>query len=573
MALTKKRVGLMVALIVVALSGLLAVQGVLMRAAWETKEQAFRRSVFSALDMAVRKLELGEAVSESARLMHPPAKPNWRGVEVIAVTQPSRRGETGRIGSVIGLCDTLPKPPLELKGDSLFYTVSTPQHIRIQSFTSETGDSQIVVDEFRKPGRYGIGVCDMTGRSLDRIYRFESDTALFVFRPAATPQSGQSITVMMPDREKEALVQRVLSQMLAVELKSIDQRIDSLGLDSAVASALQAQGIDLDYGYGVITGGNDSVALAVPASYRPELRASEFRTRLFPQDLLSRPADLALFFPARQAYLWKQMGPMLAAVSLFMAVIVFCFAYAVRVIMRQRQFAARMTDFINNMTHEFKTPIATVALVSEAISRSEVLADPERLSRFNRMIQDEMTRMRTQVDKILQMAVLEEGDYDLSLTDVDVHAAIAKAVENAALHVAGRGGSISCELNAEQTIVLADRLHIVNIIHNLLDNANKYSPDAPTITIMTRNVPSGIEVSVKDRGIGIAESDQKAVFDKYYRVTNGNVHDVKGFGLGLSYVKLMVTAHGGSIELQSAAGIGTEVRVFLPFEGPKESSR
>jgi len=573
MTLSNKRVRIIVAIIVAALAGLLFVQSVLIRTAWDAKEQAFRRSVFAALDLAVKKLEAGEAMSESIRMMRIPRAPAWAGVKVVTTSRADTAAICNQVAISDSLCDSIIGVPVRIEGDSLIYTVGSPQHVTISMFDPDSGVSHTVVDTFRSPGRYGFKIETRQGYPSGYMFRYETDTSSFIFRAGTTPRSNAVVSIVDPDREKQALVQRVLTQMLTVEMKPVGQRIDSVELDSTVSEAVKAQGIDLEYGYGIQLAKSDSLSLAVPDSFEPELLGSEFRTRLFPQDLLSHPADLVLYFPGRQAYLWKQMGPMLAAVGLFMMVIVFCFVYAIRVITRQRRFAARMTDFINNMTHEFKTPIATVALASEAISRAEVLADAERLSRFNRMIQDEMARMRTQVDKILQMAVLEEGDYDLNLTEVDVHATIAKAVENAALHVANRGGSIDYDLKAEQPVILADRVHLANIVHNLLDNANKYSADAPTITVATRNVPNGIEISVRDRGIGIAESDQKAVFDKYYRVTNGNVHDVKGFGLGLSYVKLMVSAHGGNIELESAPGAGTVVRLFLPFEGPKESSK
>jgi two-component system phosphate regulon sensor histidine kinase PhoR len=437
----------------------------------------------------------------------------------------------------------------------------------------DSGVSRTIIDTFRGPGRYAFKLDRAPEQSSAYVFKYETDTISFMFRASGSSRPDDPVSIVDARRTKKALVQRVLTQMLTVEMKPMEQRVDSAKLDSAVSSALKSQGIDLEYGFGVISPVTNAMTMAIPASAATDLHDSGFRTRLFPQDLLSRPADLVLYFPGRQAYLWWQMGPMLAAMVLFMMVIVFCFAYAIRVIARQRQFTTRMTDFINNMTHEFKTPIATVALASEAISRADVVAEPERLLRFNRMIQDETTRMRMQVDKILQMAVLEEGDYDLNLTEVDVHALLAKVVENAALHVTARGGGISTDLKAERSVVMADRVHLTNIVHNLLDNANKYSPDTPVISVATRNHGDGIEIAIRDHGIGIAISDQKAVFDKYFRVSNGNVHDVKGFGLGLSYVKLMVNAHGGSIALHSTPGAGTEVRVILPFDGPKETGK
>lgn len=569
MILSTKRVGLVVLVIVMALAGLLFVQGVLIRAAWDAKEQMFQRNVFAALDLAVKHLEAGEAMSESMRTMGLPHG-SWTGLKVVA-TSHTDSSLLPEEDSALGIfCDTLVAVPLQIVKDSLIYSVGSPQHVTISMFNPDSGVSRTIVDTFRGPGRYAYKLERTPDQTSAYVFKYETDTNSFMFRTTGSAHTEEMVSLIDARRPKRALIQRVLSQMLTAEMKPMAQRVDSAQLDSAVTSALKSQGIDLDCGFGIISPVNDSVTVAVPASAAHDLRSSDFRTRLFPQDLLSRPADLVLYFPERQAYLWWQMGPMLAAMALFMMVIVFCFAYAIRVIARQRQFTTRMTDFINNMTHEFKTPIATVALASEAISRADVVAEPERLSRFNRMIQDETTRMRTQVDKILQMAVLEEGDYELNLTEVDVHALLAKVVENASLHVIARGGDIRTDFSAERPVVIADRLHLTNIVQNLLDNANKYSPEAPDISVTTRNHAEGVEIAIRDRGIGIAASDQKAIFEKYFRVSNGNIHNVKGFGLGLSYVKLMVNAHGGTIHLESTPGEGTEVRIILPFEGPKE---
>jgi two-component system phosphate regulon sensor histidine kinase PhoR len=348
------------------------------------------------------------------------------------------------------------------------------------------------------------------------------------------------------------------------ELEPLQIRVDSLVLDSLIGRSLSENGINLAHAYGVTGYGADTLTIARPADFRAELAASPFRTSLFPHDIFAQPTDLVLYFPDHRTYLWGEIAPMLTASIVLTLIIIGCFAYTIRTIFAQRRFSGRLVDFINNMTHEFKTPISTVALAAEAIDRPEVVDNREKVLRFNEMIRTENRRMRTQVDKILQMAVLEEGDYDLEKEPVDLHEVIEQAAAGFALKVESRGGRMQTSLEASNATVYGDAVHLTNIIYNLLDNANKYTPESPRITVRTRNHANGIEIAVADNGIGIKTEDREYVFDKYFRVPSGNVHDVKGFGIGLSYVKMMVRAHGGSIRLDSEVGTGTTVTLSLP---------
>jgi two-component system phosphate regulon sensor histidine kinase PhoR len=274
---------------------------------------------------------------------------------------------------------------------------------------------------------------------------------------------------------------------------------------------------------------------------------------------------LLLFFPGRNLFILRQMAPSLAATALFVLIILGSFAYTVSTIYRQKRFHRLLNDFINNMTHEFKTPISTISIITDTLTLPNVIEEKEKVAHYNRIIQDEIGRMKGHVDKILQMAVLEEKDYELRLTDIDVHAVIADAAEKIRIRVEARGGVLRTELAAARHVVPCDAFHFSNIIFNLLDNAEKYSPERPVIDVTTYDARGGIAIAVRDEGIGIPENDQKNVFDRYYRVSTGNRHDVKGFGLGLSYVKLMVEAQGGTIGLKSSPGKGTTVTLHFPL--------
>jgi two-component system phosphate regulon sensor histidine kinase PhoR len=331
-----------------------------------------------------------------------------------------------------------------------------------------------------------------------------------------------------------------------------------------IAATLRQSGIDMDYAYGVLTGYHDSLYLAEPAVYAPQLRSSDLKARLFPQDVFAPPAYLSLHFPERRTYVWAQILPLVGAEVVFMLIIIACFGYTIRTILKQRRFSRLLVDFINNMTHEFKTPISTVALATEAIGRPDILAQKDRVLQFNAMIRTEIGRMRNQTEKILQMATLEEGDIQLSLAEVDLHDLIRETVEAVSLQAETLGGAVTTELGARDPVVRGDRLHLANIIHNLLDNAMKYSSDGPRISVQTHDDARGVEVHIRDHGIGMRADEQKQAFHKYYRVSTGDRHDVKGFGLGLSYVKLMVEAHGGTVTLESTPGQGTDVGFTIP---------
>jgi len=223
------------------------------------------------------------------------------------------------------------------------------------------------------------------------------------------------------------------------------------------------------------------------------------------------------------------------------------------------------TDFINNMTHEFKTPIATISLAADSITSPMISGNASKVNRFADIIKQENKRMLSQVEKVLQMAKFDNENLKLKVTELDIHGLIEEAVSNVSLQVEQRNGHVSTLLEAKNPIIMGDKTHISSMIHNLLDNANKYSPKNPTISVSTRNVRNGVEVIVTDKGIGMTSEAKKHIFDKFYRVHTGNLHDVKGFGLGLSYVKALMTAHNGTVNVQSELGKGSTFSLYFPF--------
>ena len=358
---------------------------------------------------------------------------------------------------------------------------------------------------------------------------------------------------------------------------TLEDRIDLENLNDYISQELDNLGINTQFRYGVYSRGKKSFVIsdnhflvlddqpqATQVGYK-NLYTSKYRVNLFQPQKGQAPGLLMVFFPAKASYVWANVWHNLAAAILFTALILFCFAYTVFVIFRQKKLSEMKTDFINNMTHEFKTPIATISLAADSISSPMVSGDAGKVMRFANIIQQENKRMNSQVEKVLQMSLIDKKDFNLKLTNINLHEVIGRAIENICLQVEKRGGSAHPYLNAENPFVEGDLTHISNIINNLLDNANKYSPEEPEISVHTRNVPNGVQVIVKDKGMGMSKEARKHIFDKFYRVPTGNLHDVKGFGLGLSYVKALMTAHKGQIEVKSELGKGSSFILFFPY--------
>ncbi len=368
-------------------------------------------------------------------------------------------------------------------------------------------------------------------------------------------------------------------KMEAVQLKQemfntpLEERIAVIKLDAILRQELGERKISVPFSYGVHSNASNSWVIfnnhyVVPNENQTAfdfLKTTNYRVNLFSNDL-SSPGQLYVFFPTKTSIVWGTLWLNLLFSLLFVTVILGCFAYTINIIYRQKKLSEMKNDFINNMTHEFKTPIATISLASDSITNPSVIGNPDKIRRFADIIRQENKRMNGQVEKVLQMAVIERGSINLNVSSIDLHDIIEQALGNITLQVERKEGTTTAILNAQKSIIEGDFNHISNIINNLLDNANKYSPEHPEITVSTQNVSNGVEVTISDKGIGMTKEAKKKIFEKFYRVHTGNVHDVKGFGLGLSYVKTMITAHKGSIDVRSELGKGSSFIVFFPFE-------
>ena len=256
---------------------------------------------------------------------------------------------------------------------------------------------------------------------------------------------------------------------------------------------------------------------------------------------------------------------MLLISIILIIVIVYSFTYTIATIFRQKRLSEMKNDFINNMTHEFKTPISTIALACEALSDKDLRGSGEMLDSYLSMIEEENKRLAGMAEKILQTAVIDKGQLKMNRETINLHEIIADVIKNLRIQVEIKDGEIKRRFKATRPLIEGDKVHVTNLIYNLLDNANKYSPKKPAIRIITENTGSGVTITIEDNGIGIGKNEQKKIFDKLYRVPTGNIHEVRGFGLGLSYVKAIVEEHHGKISLESEPNKGSRFKVFLPF--------
>jgi two-component system phosphate regulon sensor histidine kinase PhoR len=292
---------------------------------------------------------------------------------------------------------------------------------------------------------------------------------------------------------------------------------------------------------------------------------SKYKVQLFPDNIIRQNLIVSVIFPERANYVLGSMAWLLCGSLLFSFIILATFALSLFFIIRQKKISEMKSDFLNNMTHEFKTPIATISLAADTITNPKVINDEASVKHFIGMIKKENSRMNKKVETILQIASLDKKEIDFRFENISLHTIIERAIETIEIQVHQKNGRITLNLNASEPVIYGDSEHLTNLVNNLLDNALKYSPDIPEIKVETKNTGKGIILSVEDKGIGMNKSVQSKIFERFYRQASGNVHDVKGFGLGLNYVRAIIDAHKGNVTVASEPGKGSRFDIFLPF--------
>lgn len=507
----KNQLKILIAALTSALIGLVGIQAYWLKSAIALKEQEFKEHVQEALVGTVQKIEKVSKYQELTKQQTPHGQlPNY---------QPISYRQKTTIDTAIGN----EHYTLEVEEQSIF----------------ETSDGKIVTKTFHK----------VKNQQGDLLHSLES-------------QSNQE--EMSLSRNRTDIMNELISEITTFQQKPLLERIDPHLVNAILKEELYDHGVKTKFNMGLFSG-HDLVLKekGVPAM---DLLESPFKIRLFPGNFFYNQDHLSVIFPQEKGFLIKSMGGVISISSIFIIAIAVIFWITFATVVRQKKLAVVKNDFINNMTHELKTPISTISLACDILRDKDFPKTPERQDHYVQVITEENKRLSTLVENVLQSAVIDKGELKLKFHPLHIEELIDQVVGRAQVRIEQQNGTLEVEYQATQGLLDADRVHLTNVISNLVDNAIKYSGGTPAIKVITRNLGKGLVVDVQDNGIGIAKEELSKIFDNLYRVPTGNLHDVKGFGLGLSYVKAIVEQHQGSVKVASTLGKGSTFSIYLPFK-------
>ncbi len=555
----------------ISILGIIAVQLVWMNNALRVKNELFNRSVNEALNNTVEKLENLHNFGIVSHMVFDKSL-QWRNQlgEVMQTPIPPPPPVPGHPDSI-----SISHQPLriirQLKPDEK----SSRIEIKVDAKKNKQGSVSYQINSENKNDELVFNNQPASGNAL---FIFDNDTLvtdvdslykISIVKIDSMLTRLDTLKIVKPDISQRAFIKanrlKRMANQVVTEISEWDvNRIDNELINNVLTEELENRNIPIEFEFGVL---KDSIFISKNESVTDSVKLfqSQFQVNLYPNDIFQKNIKLALWFPGRESFIYRSLNWLLIVSFFFSLVILMTFGLSVFYILRQKKISEMKSDFINNMTHEFKTPIATISVATDSIVNEKVLKDPEKIRYFAGMIKKENNRMNRQVEDILTISRLDRKDFEFNWEAVDVHELIKDAVQGISIQVEKRDGKINLELNAANPQITTDKIHGTNVIYNLLDNANKYSVNPPEIKITTTNNPRGVVIAVEDKGIGMTKAVQSKIFERFYRLTSGNIHNVKGFGLGLNYVKAVLEANRGNISVQSEPGKGSRFEVFLPF--------
>lgn len=519
--MSKKSIWILTIISSIALIGLITIQIYWVKEAADVKKKQFEQLVTKVMSQVVNKLEIMEATDVGLSLLNDQFIEDKPAIS----SEPTDTSFQNISGSGYSLGEE-------------FYLEPPGNDISISTKIDHLGDTVIFVTSDSLP----INITD-PDNVRDIISREELN------------QKFKGIN-------KIVFVQNIVEKMVNFNIR-IEDRLSISGIDSLLKIECEDKGITLDYEFAV----RDSEFKYViqSESFNRNTNQNKFQTLLFPNDVLASPSLLMIYFPSASEYIHRSIG-FITIYTIFLTVfIIVVFSITIYFIFRQKMVSEIKADFINNMTHELKTPISTISLASQMLKDISIVKDASMMKNISGIIDEESKRLGYQVEKVLQMSLFDKGKIEYKLTTVNINVVIQDVVNKLLIQLNKEKGSIITNLKAKSSNINVDKLHFTNVIFNLLDNAIKYCKEYPEITIETKDGKRGIIIDVIDQGIGMANDVQGKIFEKFYRVPTGNLHDVKGFGLGLSYVKKIIEEHSGSITVYSEINKGTHFQIILPY--------
>ena len=581
-----------------ALLGVIGMQLYFLRQSYQLQSELFDRSVNEALSNVVNKISRHDAQNFlNVKVQHRQGSTflwskktvsiNYGGANASGKILHSSKRLTPRQKKIVLLRDSLKRILMDKKIDDEIADVLQGGAINLQfryeEFTDEFGDLHTRVTP--------ILVKNPSVRKAMNQQLHKFDTIRYTY---SDPQFGKQI-ISIPhinaqwqheqDRKRKARQLKEVQQLLANDsLKSkprgkstvienlaeeygkygepLKMRLDPLWIDTLLRFELQNKGINLPFSYEVSTANSDSLIFSRANDVSGQKPAfsdvNVYQTPIFSKDVINDPGLIRLAFPQKNSLILNRMTATLATAGGLLMVLVFCFGFTIFSILKQKKISEMKTDFINNMTHEFKTPVSTIMIASDALRDNEIVNDKSRINRLANIIYEENERLGSHIERVLNIAQIEKNDFKLDKKPVDVNEMIAIVLDSMELKLHKYSAKTNLSLEAENAVIYADELHFSNVIYNLIDNAIKYSPGEPDITISTVNKAGQVIIKVADKGVGMSRDQQTRIFEQFYRIPTGNLHDVKGFGLGLSYVNTIVKRLNGMISVKSEKEKGSE---------------